>query len=195
MPSTALHGLSTLWVTTPGSEVTTQPVQKEGLSEELKNIISISLMEEGIEGSSKQPGCSRQSDDQYTDSTSDVSSESEKEESNTLVKMRQELDNNNNNDKRRWQLTVMLQNVESTNKTARERHLAHQRSFLVDLGLFDKSKISPPPRTPPMLPRALLLSDSQSLSLVSTVISSSLQPFLCSLEVQLCCGELLQNCL
>ena len=139
MPSTALHGLSTLWATTPGSEVTTQLVQKEGLPEELKNILSISLMEEGIEGSSKQPGCSRQSDDQYTDSTSDVSSESEKEESNTLEKLRQELDNNNNN-KRRWQLTVMLQNVESTNKTARERHLAHQRSFLVDLGLFDQSE-------------------------------------------------------
>ena len=41
---------------------------------------------------------------------------------------------------RRWQLSVMLQNVESTNKAARERRLAHRRSLLVDLGVFDQTE-------------------------------------------------------
>ena len=123
------------------SEVTTPAVQQEGLSEEeLKKICSVSLVEESLEESSQQPGYSREDDDQYRHSTSDVSSESDTEESSTLVRLHREIDKTNDDDIRRRQLKVMLQNIESTNKAARERRLAHQRSFLVDLGLFDPSE-------------------------------------------------------
>ena len=125
----------------PSSEVTAPALQQEGLSEEeLKNILSVSLVEESIEGSTQQPGCGREGDYQDRDSTSDVSSESDTEESSTLEKLRRELHKTNDNDMRRRQLSVMLQNVESTDKAARERRLAHRRSFLVDLGVFDQTE-------------------------------------------------------
>ena len=69
-----------------------------------------------------------------------MSSESDTEESSTLEKLRWELHKTNNNNMRRRQLTVMLQNVESTNKAASECCLAHRRSFLVDLGVFDQTQ-------------------------------------------------------
>ena len=85
----------------PGSEVTAPALQQEGLSEEeLKNIHSVSLAEESIKGSTQQPGCSRERENR--DSTMDMSSESNTEESGTLDKLRWELYNTNNNDMRRW---------------------------------------------------------------------------------------------
>ena len=57
-------------------------------------------------------------------------------------KLRQEIRKANTNNMRRHQLTVMPTAVERTNKAPRNRRLANQCSFLVDLGVIDQSEVN-----------------------------------------------------
>lgn len=44
------------------------------------------------------------------------------------------------NDQHKRQLTVMLEQAESTNRATRDRRLAERHSFLVNLGVLDQSE-------------------------------------------------------
>ena len=134
--------------TCPTSTSTAKVSEEDGLaSEDIQQILTVSIAKENLPScSSPESGTEQEPDNTEIASDSEGGSTDDSTYEDDLNKLRRELDKAKPDGIRHRQLSMLLKNAETHQRTAtrahREDRLAGRRRFLVDLGVASESQIN-----------------------------------------------------